>query len=109
MLRENLVAGINEALGTSAITDVRFRVKRIPPRSISEPQAARPARTLSEEDKQVVAALAARLGVEPGEHISGLAGRMMARPDRSAVCPDCGGPMDSTSARCPFCTTLPAV
>lgn len=104
MLRENLIAGINSALGVDALTDIRFRVKRLPARKPEEPPRERTPRTLTADERQVVSALAARLEGESGTHIGGLAARMMARPDRSAVCPVCKGPMDTGNDRCPFCS-----
>ena len=104
MLRPSLIAGINAALGVEVVTDIRFRVKRLPSRKPDDPPQVRTMRTLSEEDRQVIAALAACLEPDAGAVLGGLAERMMARPDRSAICPACAGPMDSGRDRCPFCS-----
>ncbi|HEY3413358.1 MAG TPA: DUF721 domain-containing protein [Armatimonadota bacterium] len=104
MLRPNLIAGINAAIGIEAVTDIRFRVKRLPTRRPDEPAPDRLPKTLTADERKLVADLAARLEPDAGAVIGGLAERMMARPDRSGICPVCSGPMDPGRDRCPFCS-----
>jgi hypothetical protein len=102
MLREQLVRGINSELGTPALTDIRFQVKRFaksPPAQVP----VKSVRTLSASDRNTVAKLAERLDGDLLDRISGVALKHFARGDRLSVCPGCGGPMDAGYASCPFC------
>lgn len=102
MLREQLVAGINAELGTPALRDIRFQVKRFAVRHAAE-APARVKHTLTATDREAIAQLAARLEGETGEKIGGVMERQMERGDREGVCPACHGPMSVEDRVCPFC------
>lgn len=102
LLREQLMARINDELGAEAITDIRFQVKRLKKPDAPVERTA-PERALTHEERATLRALTERLEEDVADRLTRLAARQMRRHAADAACPGCGGPLKVGQTLCPFC------